>query len=180
MSHKAPQIYIACLSAYNNGKLHGNWVTVDGDVDDLEAAIAEVIKTSPEPDAEEWAIHSFEGWHGISISENPDLEELCTWAELIVEHGAAVGAYIAWVQDLGIGLDEFQDRYCGHYDSPRDFALKSDEVEERYQYSEMQKNYPMFANCIDWDHLANELELSDAYQYCTSDEEHGIYVFRYM
>jgi len=57
MSHKAPQIYIACLSAYNNGKLHGNWVTVDGDVDDLEAAIAEVIKTSPEPDAEEWAIH---------------------------------------------------------------------------------------------------------------------------
>ncbi|WP_414590041.1 antirestriction protein ArdA [Scytonema sp. PCC 10023] len=57
MSHEAPQIYIACLAAYNAGKLHGSWVTVDGDADDLEGEIKKIIATSPEPDAEEWAIH---------------------------------------------------------------------------------------------------------------------------
>lgn len=181
---QTPRIYCACLSAYNNGKLYGRWIDCDQDADDIWIEINEMLAASPEPDAEEWAVHDFEGWHGLTISEYPDVEEICTWAELIVEHGAAIAKFIGWAKDVGItaDADEFQARYCGHWESSQKFALESDEIEEHYQYKELSQKYPVWANCIDWEHFANELELMDAYQYIDAkpSKEYGIYVFRYM
>ncbi|MEH6808999.1 MAG: antirestriction protein ArdA, partial [Hyphomonas oceanitis] len=51
-----PRIYVACLAAYNGGRLHGRWI----DATEHEAVWKEVramLAASPEPDAEEWAIH---------------------------------------------------------------------------------------------------------------------------
>lgn len=47
----ALRIYVACLASYNNGRLHGAWIDVEGkDADDLSAEIAErVLLTSPYP-----------------------------------------------------------------------------------------------------------------------------------
>lgn len=52
-----PRVYIACLAAYNSGKLHGRWIDADQDADDIRREVAEMLKASPEPNAEEWAIH---------------------------------------------------------------------------------------------------------------------------
>jgi antirestriction protein len=184
MTHQAPSIYVSCLAAYNSGKLHGEWIECTGDADQLWDSINKVIATSPEPDAEEWAVHDYENWHGLSISECPDVEEISTWAELINEHGAAIAKFIAWANNMGItaDADEFQARYCGYYESPKKFVLESNEVSEQYEWEEFSSRFPTWSNCIDWEHFANELELSDAYQYihASASEGHGIYVFKYM
>lgn len=46
------RIYVACLAAYNAGKLHGEWFDLEdyNDADELQEAIAErVLRTSPCP-----------------------------------------------------------------------------------------------------------------------------------
>jgi antirestriction protein len=51
----SPKIYVACLAAYNNGKLHGKWIDAAQDADDIQSEVDDMLKTSPEPGAEEWA-----------------------------------------------------------------------------------------------------------------------------
>lgn len=181
---KTPRIYCACLSAYVNGKLHGCWIDCDQDANDIWEEINEMLAQSPEPDAEEWAVHDYEGWHGLTISEYPDVEEICTWAKLIIEHGSAIAKFIRWAKEIGMtpDADEFQSRYCGHFENPEKFALLSEEISDRYHWEEFSFLYPVWANCIDWEHFANELELTDAYRYISANDSvgWGIYVFRYM
>jgi len=55
---ETPRIYVACLAAYNSGRLHGRWIDAAQDAEDIKAQIAEMLKESPEPGAEEWAIVS--------------------------------------------------------------------------------------------------------------------------
>lgn len=184
MKKQPPKIYVACLSAYASGKLHGQWIECNGDSDELWNGINRVITTSPEPDAEEWAVHDFEGWYGLTIDEYPEVEEICNWAKLIIEHGVAIAKFIDWAKEIGleISANEFKSRYCGYFESSQKFAFESDEKEKFYQWKEFSKKYPVWANCIDWEHFANELELVYAYQYFQASESEGwgIYVFRYM
>jgi hypothetical protein len=51
-----PRIYVACLAAYNNGCLHGRWIDATTP-DEIWAQVRAMLADSPEPDAEEWAIH---------------------------------------------------------------------------------------------------------------------------
>ena len=59
---KAPRpdpirIYVACLAAYNNGHLHGEWIKVTDEASIWEAVQAMLFASPIEEDAEEWAIH---------------------------------------------------------------------------------------------------------------------------
>ena len=113
------QIYVACLASYNSGKLHGEWITPATDIDELQAQINKVIKSSPAPDAEEWAIHDYNDFP--NLGEYPSLEKVIEVQEAIDEHGADVvhGFLENWsVEDL----DHVGDAYYGQYDSFRDFA----------------------------------------------------------
>lgn len=51
-----PRIYVACLAAYNNGYLHGAWLSANRDVDEIYAEIQEMLAKSPIENAEEFAI----------------------------------------------------------------------------------------------------------------------------
>jgi len=45
-----PRIYVACLAAYNDGRLHGNWIDLDGlDAEDIGKEIDKILRTSPSP-----------------------------------------------------------------------------------------------------------------------------------
>lgn len=183
---KAPRIYVACLSAYNNGHLHGWWIDADQEPDDVQQDIEDMLAESPMDDAEEWAIHDYENFGSICISENPDLDQVCQWANLISEHRedkGAIAAYIDWAKDAGLEVssEEFQSRYLGHWDDGKDFALKSGEIEECYNWSQFEKDHHFWSMHIDWESVARDLELSDAYHYASASqsEGHGIYVFRY-
>ncbi len=56
---ETPKIYVDCLSAYNAGTLHGSWIDANQDAEDIHEEIQEMLSESPEPVAEEWAIHDF-------------------------------------------------------------------------------------------------------------------------
>ena len=51
------RIYVACLAAYNDGKLHGQLINANQDADCIYEEIREMLSESPVPNAEEWAIH---------------------------------------------------------------------------------------------------------------------------
>lgn len=44
-----PRIYVACLASYNAGLLHGRWIDLDGDADEVHAEIAAMLRESPYP-----------------------------------------------------------------------------------------------------------------------------------
>jgi antirestriction protein len=46
-STDTPRIYVACLSAYNNGHLHGRWIDADRDADDIRKDIKSMLSQSP-------------------------------------------------------------------------------------------------------------------------------------
>ena len=51
------RIYVACLASYNNGTLHGRWIDATQGEAHIWHETRAMLATSPEPDAEEWAIH---------------------------------------------------------------------------------------------------------------------------
>jgi antirestriction protein len=110
-----PWIYVACLAAYNNGKLHGAWINAASDIDWIREEIKDMLKTSPEPDAEEWAIHGYEGFEGIRLDEWHDIRE---------------------VNDIAIALDEIDNAslLAQVYNALNDSIENAKEfIEENYQ-----------------------------------------------
>ena len=123
MNNSKPRIYVACLAAYNNGHLHGEWVDADQSSDALYAEVRKILAASPIPFAEEIAIHDFEGFGDVAIQEYTSLEAVAEIAEFIVEHdelGAAVLAHAD--NDIEDAIELLEDRYHGEHDSEEDFA----------------------------------------------------------
>ena len=81
-----PRIYVACLAAYNNGCLHGRWIEATTP-DEVTVEVCAMLAESPLPDAEEWAIHDYEGFEGAQLSEYASFETVCNLAYFIAEHG---------------------------------------------------------------------------------------------
>jgi antirestriction protein len=116
-----PRIYVACLAAYNAGRLHGRWIDATTP-DEIRAEVRAMLTASPEPDAEEWAIHDHEGFEGIGPAEYASFETVCDLADFIAEHGQ-LGArlYRNCGDDLEQARAAFED-YAGKYRSAADFA----------------------------------------------------------
>lgn len=149
----APRIYVASLSDYNNGNLLGVWIELDGkDADDVQEAVNEMLRrsrypnvellchdcdgigevsecstcsnTGTVPSAEEWAIHDYEGFESIRLSESESFDHVVEFARLIEEHGEAFAAW--WdngtAGDIASAEDDFRDAYAGSYRSLEDWA----------------------------------------------------------
>lgn len=182
------RIYVASLSDYNAGILHGTWIDFAQltDLDDLRAAIAAMLATSPtakaEPGqpAEEWAIHDYEGWCGFSLPEYCGLASLWQAYEVLSAlcddfawDTAAIEAYAGYmgVTDIHDVDDAFQagfeDAYVGRFASEREFA------EELVDDTGMLADVPDFLlNYFDYEAFARDLFMTD---YHMSDSGH---VFR--
>lgn len=118
-----PRIYVACLASYNAGILHGRWIDVT-DPDEIRERVAVMLAASPESDAEEWAIHDYEGFEGADISEYAGFDHVCELAAFIEEHGELGGKLLAhFCGDLGEARAAFED-YAGEYKSLEDFACE--------------------------------------------------------
>ena len=122
---EAYQIYVACLSAYNNGHLHGTWIDATQDEEDILAEIQTMLAASPVAElygevAEEFAIHSYEGFHGIEIGEYESISRVSQLAQELEEHGEPYAAYLGCFSD-GTVVD-FEDKYRGCFENREDFA----------------------------------------------------------
>lgn len=116
------QIYVASLSDYNAGILHGKWIDLDGlSESDIQEEINETLRTSPYTKqygevAEEWAIHDFE-LGGIRIGEYERLDAIVSIVEGLTEYGEAFAIYYNHVDSLESAKANFEDAYIGEYDS---------------------------------------------------------------
>ena len=117
------RIYIADLSAYNNGKLHGVWVNATDDLDDIQEQINNMLAKSPEQDSEEYAIHDYEGFDGYSLGEYEDIETAHEITCFIDENTEIAGELLShFGGDLEDARKAIEENYCGCYKSLSDYA----------------------------------------------------------
>ena len=147
------RIYVACLAAYNNGILHGRWIDATQGEDHLFAETQAMLKTSPIPDAEEWAIHDYEGFEGAQLEEYSSFATVTALAEFIEQHGS-FGAHL--IAHFGGHLDDAQsafENYAGEYQSLEDFAAELTEQSGTKIPQQLQ-------NYIDYAAMGRDLELA--------------------
>lgn len=119
-----PQIYVASLSDYNAGYLHGAWIEAGQEPVAIQEAIEQMLRASPtDPHAEEWAIHDFEGFNGLHLGEWEDLGYVSRVAQGIKAHGLAF-AHWATLAATDDELGRFADAYLGHWPSIEAYAAE--------------------------------------------------------
>ncbi len=147
-----PRIYVACLSAYNNGHLHGQWIDAGQDADDIQSDITTMLAASPIPHAEEWAIHDYEGFEGAEVFEYTSIETITKIAEFITEHGELGGKLLAHFSgDLEDAEAAFEN-YAGQHKSLADFAQELTE-----ETTEIPQSLVYY---IDYAAMARDMELN--------------------
>ena len=163
-----PKIYVACLAAYNNGFLHGQWIDANQSAEAIHSEIQDMLAQSPIAGAEEWAIHDYEGFEGIRLSESEDIDTVVEIAAMIKEHGPAWCAYANY-EGLDYATKEnFEEAYQGEWDSEEDFA-----EDLAGETMEIPKHLEFY---IDYEKFARDLFIND---YFSADGECGkVYVFR--
>ena len=151
------RIYVACLAAYNNGHLHGRWIDATLDEAHILEQTRAMLKASPiEEDAEEWAIHDYEGFEGASLSEYASFESVAALAEFIEEHGKIGGELVSY---YGGNLEDAKTRlgeYYGEYESLEDYARQYTE-DCGTQIPEQLQNY------IDYAAMGRDMEINGGF-----------------
>ena len=120
-----PAIYVASLADYNAGRLHGTWLAADQDPEELQAATEAMLATSPEPDAEEWAIHDHDNFSGLQIDEHTSFATVSNLAYGLRTYGPAFAAYANWLDDHDISYASFEQSYAGHWEQAEDYVTES-------------------------------------------------------
>lgn len=148
-----PRIYVACLAAYNSGYLHGKWIDADQDADDIMGDIMAMLKSSPIEDAEEWAIHDYEDFGALQISEYEGIASVADIAEFLIKYGL-LGSEVA--EHLGADLSEareaMEDRYIGCFDTLADYMAELTE-----ETTDIPQNLIYY---IDYDAMARDAEIN--------------------
>lgn len=172
-----PRIYVASLSDYNDGRLHGTWLDADADPDELADGIHAMLARSAMPGAEEWAIHDHEGFGPLHLGEYEDIASISQLGRGIAEHGAA---FAHWAAICGTGdrdeLARFDDVYLGHWNSVEAYAeeLLNDLGIEELLEREVPEHLQPYVT-VDVDGFARDLEYSG--DVTASDGDHGVYLF---
>ena len=169
MQELHPRIYVACLAAYNNGQLRGAWIDADQSADAIHEAIRAMLASSPIPGAEEWAIHDYEDFGGIQLSEYEDIDRVAEIAALLVEYGEPFGAWADYYGDA-VSAEGFQDAYRGEYESEEAYAEEL--VDDTGMLAEVPENLRYY---FDYGRFARDLFMSDMHSVRSG---HGtVYVF---
>lgn len=118
-----PRIYVASLSDYNAGRLHGSWIDASQDLDTIDTAITAMLASSPSgPGAEEFAIHDHDGFGHYQPGEYQPTDSVVRIAHGIIEHGPAFAAWATHAGDDPEALERFDDVFLGNYDSLTGYA----------------------------------------------------------
>jgi antirestriction protein len=112
-----PRVYVASLSDYNAGRLHGVWIDATQDVDELQDAVKAMLERSPEPIAEEFAIHDYEEFGPVHLDEFTSLDIVSRVANGLAEHGPAFGHWAEYVRFGEDDMDRFDEVYQGCWES---------------------------------------------------------------
>lgn len=173
MSTEHNCIYVASLYDYNAGILHGVWIDFDTclNVDEVWGGIDAMLAASPTAKregvpAEEWAIHDYEGFGGIEVSENETIGTLWEAHELLSDLDDPE-AFIDYLDNQGqatlsevteSNIANFQETYRGWYRSKEEFAEEL--IEEMGLLSNVDE---LLSRYFDYEAFARDLFMSDYY-----------------
>lgn len=153
------KIYVACLASYNAGKYHGVWLDALLDLDKLHEKVQAMLNKSEQEVAEDWAIHDYEGFGGLKLSEYESLETISELANFIEEHGNLGIEVLKYTYssesdyDISEAENMLNERYRGVFGSEEDFAR--DLYEDCF---DIPKELEMY---IDYEAIANDLMIND-------------------
>jgi antirestriction protein len=198
----SPRIYVACLAAYNNGTLHGRWIDADQPAGDIWTEVQAMLKASPENttcqwcgavmvstdpvrwdnpcthgvhlpgNAEEWAIHDYEGFGSLRLSECESFERVSAVAAGIAEHGEAFAEWLAYDDSRDpADLQAFEDAYRGEWRSLREYA--QDWADQTGLYDTAEKTGSPYV-VVDVELLERDLDIE---LYTASGSNGSVYVF---
>lgn len=169
-SEQRPKIYVACLSSYVNGILFGTWLDASQPVKDIREQIKQLLANSPMADAEEIAVHAFEGFGSLSIGEYEGIEAIQEKATFIVERGELGAELLAHYGNLEDAEEALENYYVGEYKSELDYAVHLfndvylQDIPENIQYY------------IDYDKFCRNIFIND---YFSLEVEGNCHVFMY-
>lgn len=149
----ARRIYVACLAAYNDGILHGAWISVE-DFDQIWDEVNAMLAKSPVAGAEEWAIHDHEGL-GDQISESTDFETIVQIADFFEEVGNddLAGAIYGNFGDIDSAKHAHEESYAGQFDDLGAFAAEIN--------ADMGREIPDWLQFyVDWGAMGRDMELN--------------------
>lgn len=146
-----PRIYVADLAAYNSGYLHGVWIDASAEVGDIQDQINTMLAASPVQDAEEYAIHDYEGFDGYQLGEYEGIEAAHDIACFIEEFPAFGGALLSYFSSIEEARRAAEEDYCGSFESLADYAQQL--TEETTQIPESLAYY------INYEAMARDMEL---------------------
>ncbi len=147
-----PRIYAACLAAYNAGVLHGAWIEVEDEAQ-VWSAIARMLQASPQPGAEEFAIHDYEDFCGVEIAEYASVARVVEIAGFLRARGRLGALVLAEVGgDLEAAGTALDDQYRGCFSSLADSFQAL--TEETVDIPKALRGY------IDYDAMARDAQLN--------------------
>ena len=173
MSAEHNCIYVASLSDYNAGILHGVWIDFDTclNADEVWEAIRAMLLNSPTTEreglpAEEWAIHDYEGFGGIEVSEYESISALWEAHGLLsdLDDPEAFFDWLSYETKAEISevtesnIAAFRDAYRGWYRSKEEFAEEL--IEELGLLSHADE---LLSRYFDYEAFARDLFMSDYY-----------------
>lgn len=162
-----PQVWIACLACYNDGRLHGEWIDAT-DADAIRETITALQASCGHID-NDWAIHDYDGMSS-DLGEYPNLDKLAELAQCIQEHGDAFRAYMGNVGSEYATKDGFDESYCGQFDTQKDYAYEY--VDSTGMFDGVNESIQSY---FDYDSFARDLFM-DGYSFIRLDGTG--YVFR--
>ena len=110
-----PRIYVACLSSYNEGRLHGKWIDCSSDIDEMHGEIQSMLAESKSSFAEEWEIHDVDGISSHFVLYN-GLDGIAEVMQASENHdGDAIAAYISFFSEWD--LKHFEEAYTACIES---------------------------------------------------------------
>ena len=153
-----PSIYVACLASYNAGTLHGRWIECDQTVSGIRDEIKQMLKRSSQPYAEEWAIHDYEYFGSICLSEYECLDDIAAFAEAYEEWGELLAELVNHCGGLN-HLDEakrlLDEDYSGEADSLADWV--EDFLADTGQLESVPENLRFY---FDFERYGNDMDIS--------------------
>jgi antirestriction protein len=172
-----PHIYVASLSDYNSGRLHGIWLDADVDEETLHEGVLAMLASSTEPHAEEYAIHDYENFGPLRLGEFDALDNVCRIAQGIAEHGMAFAHWASLVGSSNADmLERFEDAYLGHWEDLEAYADSL--IDDLGLHEAVGRTVPEFLAAyvhVDTAGFGRDLELSG--DIATSAGDGGIYIF---
>ena len=167
-----PRIYVACLASYRKGIAHGVWIDADLEIELIKKKVKRMLAKSPVEWAEEYAIHSFEGFYELWVGEDEHLDSVHEKAMFVMEHGE-LGAKLAayYGEDLEDAREALENFYEGKYKSELNFAR---ELFDECYLPAIPENVQAY---IDYEAFCRDIFIQDYFS-LTLDIKGSCHVFR--